>query len=203
MSNNKMNCPICGEGQLLVCQVPDTMEYNGKTKESMLHLSECDTCGSETATKEQLRINQRIMNAFKKEVDGLLSAIEIKDIRTSLGLTIEQAGKLFGGGPVAFSKYENDALTHSQAMDAALVMAKVSKSAVLHLAKAKYPELVALIEGNSLRVHGTLLTGLWDVENRSTDGAYVIPILNTQSFSRDIAIPININGDKGANRVYS
>jgi len=46
-------------------------------------------------------------------VDGA----ELRALRDRLGISQAQAARLFGGGPVAFSTYENDDLAQSEAMD--------------------------------------------------------------------------------------
>jgi len=82
-----------------------------------LHYQLCDVCMSDSAGAEQMRANKRGMIAFRKQVDGLLSGTEILALRKRYGLNQQQAARLFGGGPVAFSKYENDDVAHSEAMD--------------------------------------------------------------------------------------
>lgn len=95
----------------------EPLEYRGQTREFALHGHVCDVCHTEYATAEDMRLNKRIKVAFEKEVDGLLSGREVKAIRERLGVTQAQAGTLFGGGPVAFCKYENDDLAQSAPMD--------------------------------------------------------------------------------------
>ncbi|HEC06256.1 MAG TPA: type II toxin-antitoxin system MqsA family antitoxin, partial [Thiolapillus brandeum] len=63
------------------------------------------------------------MVAFKKQVDGLLSGAEVRALREKLGLSQADAAKVFGGGPVAFSKYESDDVAQSEAMDKLLRLA--------------------------------------------------------------------------------
>lgn len=63
------------------------------------------------------------MVAFKKEVDGLLTGAEVHALREKLGLSQAEAAQVFGGGPVAFSKYENDDVAQSEAMDKLLRLA--------------------------------------------------------------------------------
>ena len=65
----------------------------------------------------QARDNKRRMVAFKKSVDGLLTGAEVRALRERLGLKQSDAARVFGGGVVAFSKYENDDVTQSEAMD--------------------------------------------------------------------------------------
>lgn len=116
-------CPICEEGRLIEKVEMDAAEYRGHTRELPLHFSECDACGSETATAEQTRENKRGMIAFKKEVDGFLTGEEIVALRRRLGLKQAEAAQIFGGGPVAFSKYEKNDVTQSESMDRLLRVA--------------------------------------------------------------------------------
>jgi len=63
------------------------------------------------------------MVAFKKRVDGLLTGAEVRRPRRQLNLSQEEAARVFGGGPVAFSKYEADDVAQSAAMDKLLRLA--------------------------------------------------------------------------------
>ena len=69
------------------------------------------------ALNEDLRFNVRAMRQTRKKHYGLLTGEQVRQVRKRLGLNQTQAAKLFGGGPVAFSKYENDEVTQSEAMD--------------------------------------------------------------------------------------
>lgn len=115
--NTETLCPICAEGYLHSHVEKNLVEYNGIKKELDSHFSVCDGCGSETALPEQTRLNKRLMVAFKKEVDGLLTGQEVRRLREQLKISQSRAAQIFGGGPVAFSKYESDDVTQSEAMD--------------------------------------------------------------------------------------
>jgi hypothetical protein len=66
---------------------------------------------------EDLKFNARASRAVTKQLRGQLTGAEVREVRTKLCLRQEDAAKLFGGGPVAFSKYENDDVIQSDAMD--------------------------------------------------------------------------------------
>jgi len=123
MNKSTETCPICGEGQLTDSVVKNTVEYKGQTTDLDMHFSVCNFCGSEQANKIQLRDNKRAMNAFKKKVDGLLPGEEVRRIRRRLHISQVEAARVFGGGPVAFSKYESDDVAQSDAMDKLLRLA--------------------------------------------------------------------------------
>jgi len=103
-------------------------EYNGHKGNVPLHYQLCDACMSDSAGAVQMRANKRGMVAFRKQVDRLLSGAEILALRKRYGLNQQQAARLFGGGPVAFSKYENDDVAHSEAMDKLLRLVLRSES---------------------------------------------------------------------------
>jgi HTH-type transcriptional regulator/antitoxin MqsA len=123
MSDSNNLCPICGEGKLHPEVSKNPVEYKGQATELDLHFSLCGACGSEQADAAQTRVNKRLMIAFKKRVDGLLTGAEVRAIREKLGLRQAEAAQVFGGGPVAFSKYESDDVAQSEAMDRLLRLA--------------------------------------------------------------------------------
>lgn len=127
--NEKTLCPICGEGHVTVHVNQMETEYKGQKGLVASHYQLCDACGSDFAGAAEMRANKRTMQAFRKQVDGLLSGAEILALRKRYGLNQQQAAKLFGGGPVAFSKYENDDVAHSEAMDKLLRLVLRSEAA--------------------------------------------------------------------------
>lgn len=116
-------CPICDAGHLHDSNEKNTVEYKGRSGEIDMAFSVCDECGSEQASTKQLRANKRAMIAYRKKIDGLLSGDEIVAIRARLGITQSEAAKKFGGGPVAFSKYETNDVAQSGSMDKLLRIA--------------------------------------------------------------------------------
>lgn len=141
-------CPICGEGLLTPHNEWVEVEYHGNQGRIASRYSVCDECGSEQAGAEELRANKRAMIAFKKQVDGLLTGRQVREIRDHLGLTQAEAAKAFGGGPVAFSKYEADDVMQSEAMDKLLRLA------------AKVPEAYEFLVGHSGHAVATF-SGEW------------------------------------------
>ena len=69
---------------------------------------------------EDMKVSDRALNRLKARTEGLLEPEEIKRIRKKLGLSQEAAGKLIGGGPRAFQKYETGDLVPSRAVSSAL-----------------------------------------------------------------------------------
>ena len=139
--SNNILCPVCGETALQLIEDKETQTYKDCIGELDFHYAECSECGAETATPDQVRFNKRQMIKFQKQVDGLLSSEEVKAIREELGLTIKEAGEVFGGGPVAFSKYENDDLMQSLPMDSALILARENPLSVKKLASHRGIEI--------------------------------------------------------------
>lgn len=140
--NNQNNlCPLCEEGHLLQRIDQEEVEYKNHKGFTALYYSECDVCGSEQADAIQTRNNKRAMLAFKKAVDKLLTGAQIKALRLRLGISQAQAAAMFGGGPVAFSKYENDDVMQSEAMDKLLRLAADVPAASKYLAQKAGIEL--------------------------------------------------------------
>lgn len=135
--DTKELCPICGEGHVTdhVDQVES--EYKGRKALVPLYYQLCDACHSDFAGAREGKLNKRAIMAFRKSVDGLLTGAEICALRDKYKLTQSQAAKLFGGGPVAFSKYENDDVAQSESMDTLLRLVRRSEAAFWELVEEK------------------------------------------------------------------
>jgi HTH-type transcriptional regulator / antitoxin MqsA len=131
--NEKARCPICGEGHVTNHVEQVETEYKETKGLVASHYQLCDACGSDFAGAAEMRANKRTILAFRKQVDGLLSGPEILALRDRYGINQKQAARLFGGGPVAFSKYENDDVAHSEAMDKLLRLVLRSETAFWEL----------------------------------------------------------------------
>lgn len=127
------NCLICGEGQLEPKTAKHHVEYQGAARDIDLFYSVCTFCGSEQSDAIQMRENKRAMTRFKKEVDGLLTGLQVRQTRESLDISQAEAARIFGGGPVAFSKYEADDITQSEGMDKLLRVAMAVPEAYAYL----------------------------------------------------------------------
>ncbi len=130
-------CPICGEGHVTSMVEMVESEYKGHRAMLPSHYQLCDVCHSDFAGVKEGKLNKRGIMAFRKSVDGLLTGDEICALRGKYKLTQGQAAVLFGGGPVAFSKYENDDVAHSEAMDTLLRLVRRSENAFLDLLAEK------------------------------------------------------------------
>ncbi|WP_053322551.1 type II toxin-antitoxin system MqsA family antitoxin [Mariprofundus ferrooxydans] len=130
-------CPICDEGNLSVHYENNPVEYKSVTELVNMAICLCDSCGSESAGKDEMRHNKRALLAFRKSVDGLLSEEQVKKIRQKYRLTQSLAGKLFGGGPVAFNKYEHNEVAQSEAMDGLLRLVAMNEDAYWDLVQIK------------------------------------------------------------------
>ena len=135
MTNPTGMCQICGEGHLEARVEKNPVEYKSVSNALDMHYSICSACGSELASAIDTRSNKRAMMAFKKAVDGLLTGVQVRALREKLGINQAQAAQIFGGGPVAFSKYESDDVAQSEAMDKLLRLAETVPAAFAHLAE--------------------------------------------------------------------
>lgn len=142
MSNTEQ-CPICEEGLVVEVQEFNEVEYCGSKGSVAMLFSRCNVCDCETANAKHTRENKRAMQAFKKQVDGLLTGSEVRNTREYLGITQAQAANIFGGGKVAFSKYEADDVNQSDAMDKLIRVAKAVPTAFKWLAKNAGEDAIA------------------------------------------------------------
>lgn len=118
MNTKKELCPVCEAGMLHIEEValPVTYKSSTTTVSGFIH-SVCDSCGAEVADYEATKHNKRLVISHQKSIDGLLTGEEVNLILKKLNITQSKASSIFGGGPVAFSKYINNEVTQSEAMD--------------------------------------------------------------------------------------
>lgn len=110
-------CADCGCETLESLTEIESFNYKGHTLSVEVEYSLCSQCGAEAILPDQIKRNDtRTRNAWRK-ADGLLTGEEIVALRKQLGLTQQQAARMFGGGSNAFSKYERGEVIQSEAMD--------------------------------------------------------------------------------------
>jgi HTH-type transcriptional regulator/antitoxin MqsA len=136
VSNGRV-CPACGEGQLEAVESTQQVEHAGIEGVVPLHYAVCGVCGSEVAEAPEARANKRAMTAFRKRAEGLLTGAEMREARRAMGLTQAQAAELFGGGKVGFSRYENDDIAQSEAMDSLVRLCLEEPENLIRLAALK------------------------------------------------------------------
>ncbi|WP_090255752.1 type II toxin-antitoxin system MqsA family antitoxin [Ectothiorhodospira marina] len=191
-SEQRRACPVCGEGPLEQRTDSHVVEHAGVSERIPLYVAQCAACGSELATATEAKANKRAVVAFRKTVDGLLTGGEMRAAREAMGLTQAQAAALFGGGKVAFSRYENDDVTQSEAMDSLIRLCRSQPANLRELAQRKGVALAgeprnvgnlldSLLTRNLSRIKCSL-----DIQLgfQSRDARHTIPIQKQATVSR-------------------
>ncbi|MEQ1740974.1 MAG: type II toxin-antitoxin system MqsA family antitoxin [Candidatus Nitrotoga sp.] len=130
-------CDACCEGHLHSTMRNEKCEYKGTHGQLAIHFSACDICKAEILDASDLLENKREWVRFKKKVDHIPLGGEIANMRKEHHLSQSLAASIFGGGPVAFSKYENDDLIPDESMVNLLKLAIAHPDTVRRLAKLK------------------------------------------------------------------
>lgn len=138
-------CGACGEGALVTTRGVCEVEHHGEQGNIIQKSHTCDSCGAILFDEADVRENRRAWLRFKKQVDMIPLGCEIAAMRIDANLTQKAAGALFGGGPVAFSKYENDDLVPDDAMVNLLKLAIVYPDTVTRLAEIKQKPILKQI----------------------------------------------------------
>ncbi len=103
---SKQQCPVCGEfaSEHKVKNVP----YIYKSMPFYIDQPGewCDACGEGIINAHDNKIVMPDIQAHKAKIDGLLTPLEIRDVRKKLKLSQKDASCLFGGGVNAFNRYE-------------------------------------------------------------------------------------------------
>lgn len=112
-----MNCPICEKGKLKRETRSIPFSYRGTTLEVDQPGDWCDVCGEGVLSADDMAVTVKARHDTIAKADGLLSADEIRRIRTKLGLSQAEAAQRFGGGVNAFSRYERGETMQPRALD--------------------------------------------------------------------------------------
>jgi HTH-type transcriptional regulator/antitoxin MqsA len=101
---------------------PMTITYKGREACFDMPGWYCDASGESLHSGEDLKVSDRALNRLKAEVEGLLAPEAVRRIRKRLQLSQKDAGRLIGGGPNAFQKYESGDVVVSHAVMSALLL---------------------------------------------------------------------------------
>ncbi|MCW5589695.1 MAG: type II toxin-antitoxin system MqsA family antitoxin [Legionellales bacterium] len=102
-----MKCHACQMGNLHQRSKSQTYTYKGKSITLKQPGLWCDYCDEGILSGDDLEKTEKTFDAFKAEVDGILTPTEIRRIRKNvLGLSQKEAAEIFGGGHNAFGRYE-------------------------------------------------------------------------------------------------
>ena len=104
-----MKCPSCGVGKLVRDTRDISYAYKGDSTTIPAVRGEfCPACAeSVLAAAESKRVSAAMLK-FNKEVNAsIVDPAFIARVRKKLALDQRQAAAIFGGGPNAFSRYEN------------------------------------------------------------------------------------------------
>ncbi len=99
---------------------PFEVTYQGHSETVSLPGWYCISCGEGLHSKADMKISDAALRRLKAKEKGVFPPETVRAIRKKLGLTQEEAGTLFGGGPRAFQKYESGEIMPSRVMCATL-----------------------------------------------------------------------------------
>ncbi len=101
-----MKCPACGYPQMVEKTLDETLSYGGRSLTlNAMRGDFCPNCGEgfwdEESYGRYIEAQADLLRAAKGDM-----SVDIRRIRKNLKLTQAEAGRAFGIGKVAFSRYE-------------------------------------------------------------------------------------------------
>ncbi|MDO9069372.1 MAG: type II toxin-antitoxin system MqsA family antitoxin [Deltaproteobacteria bacterium] len=146
-------CPLCGGGRLCEKVVEEHFSYKGHSLAVPdFQIFECPACGEAVVEKNSARRAEKLLKDFGRQIDGLLTAVDIKRVRLKLHLTQEQMATVLGGGLKSFARYENGQVVQSKAMDNLLRILDCFPESLGVLPGVPRPKVVASGKGKSVEV---------------------------------------------------
>jgi len=95
---------------------PLTIAYKGATATFEMPGWYPNDAGEGLHSKGDMKLSDLHLAELKARVDNLLGPADVRRIRKKLNLTQREAGRLVGGGPNAFQKYESGEVLVSRAV---------------------------------------------------------------------------------------
>lgn len=114
-------CPECG-GSMRFEAREDSVEHRGQRRVFKTAAWWCTSCGEAILDAAALKASERALIELRAEVDGVLLPEQVARIREKLELSQREAGRLLGGGPRAFQKYESGQVLVSEPMKNLLLL---------------------------------------------------------------------------------
>lgn len=132
-----MDSPVCPQTgkPMMRDERPMTLTYKEASATFDMPGWYCDESGESIHTGEDMKVSDRELNKLKARIEGVLDPTTIRRIRKKLGLTQKEAGRLIGGGPNAFQKYESGEILASHAISSALLLLDQSPDGLAVLRK--------------------------------------------------------------------
>ena len=101
-----ISCHACG-GKMIRDVRPDKVKYKGSQVTVEQPGWYCSGCDEVVFTGEDAAVTEAAFVRLKADVDCILPPREVRRIRERLGLSQRAAGRLQGGGPRSFEKYDS------------------------------------------------------------------------------------------------
>jgi HTH-type transcriptional regulator/antitoxin MqsA len=118
---DKQSCPECG-GIMTFRVKAEDIEYKGRHTTIHTEAWWCTSCDEGILEAAALQANEQAYLQLKAQVEGLLTAEAVAQVRKKLRLSQRKAGELLGGGPRAFQKYESGSVVVSAPMSNLLTL---------------------------------------------------------------------------------
>ena len=103
-----MECPNCEYHPMVTTTRDIPFTYKGETMVVRnVGGDHCSLCDEFILNSDESKRIDEILKEFVKNINArTFDPMFVKNVRTKLGLKQQEAGRIFGGGPNAFSRYE-------------------------------------------------------------------------------------------------
>ncbi len=130
-------CPVCGEGVWRPMRDGVHRFRFGRKEHAVegMHYAICDKCESRGFLPDQQSANRSAIAKYQQSLPGYIAPSDVLAVREKYGLTQEQAAKVFGGGILAFSKWETGKVTPSEPTAKLIRLALRDERAMAQLAE--------------------------------------------------------------------
>ncbi|MDP3940572.1 MAG: type II toxin-antitoxin system MqsA family antitoxin [Deltaproteobacteria bacterium] len=151
-------CPSCKQATLVPTRTAQSVRApDGGVLNYEDELTTCSTCGEAFYTPEQSLASSRARAAVLRTHAGLLSPLEIREIRAAYGLSQAQLEKALGLGAKTVVRWERGSVCQSKAVDNLLLIARDFPGVFEAVARRNGVEAVHRSEGAGTEVRQSLI----------------------------------------------
>lgn len=110
-------CPKCGSADRVVESGEFEVQHNGHARRIQDERTVCHSCNAVSYVGSQISSHEYAVAAALRDIDGLLSAEELRAIRCKYGLRQADLEKMLATGPKTWTRWERGKVPQSKTTD--------------------------------------------------------------------------------------
>lgn len=142
-------CAECGERSLCERVAPFTVHHDGQSRDIQDRRTVCDSCKNVSYVGSQISEHELAVAAVIRDIEGLLSAVELQQIRAKYRFRQTDLEQMLSTGPKTWTRWERGKIPQSKAADKLIRLIgedpEVARR-LMEIARVENPEAAAVFQ---------------------------------------------------------